>query len=252
MVINLLIFLSFCSSDNNWSKSLNEEGLRNNVKSIKLICYKANLVDDVIKRTDRYYLNVSGEDLRIDFDKKGRKIIAKYCSSGNETTVHQYFYPDSETKIDSVLYNKRLLSVCSYKYKKSRNIVELVRSDTTNKIVDKETFIYNSSNRLIEEMVYSTNNELQLIINYNYNENGNLAELLQFFPDGSSIGRWEYSYNQDGDISDEYIYENDGRLNTNRIYKYKYDSKKNWIEKTYYTTNNGTPFRLDVKSIDYY
>ena len=124
------------------------------------------------------------------------------------------------------------------------NIVKHRRYNGENYLHEDRVWIYDRKGNLIEEksLVPAFNGN----ITYKYDNRGNLVETVQQRDD--MVFKWTIVYNDIGLSTEESYYENEILVSRRT---FKYDSKKNWIEKTdyYYNWN-----RIDgvKRQIDYY
>lgn len=246
--------------------------LYGNVSSIKVSIH--NLVD-------RY-----GTESKGDFI--GSHTI-RLNSRGDVSSAHVYF-GEGVTEICTYNYDSqgRLLSVDSkdadsgsyegktvIKYGSNGEISQRSRYNADGSLYSRYMYTYDSNKRLIRETVYSSDGSLLYKTNYTYGSNGKLSTEICYDSDGSMSLKRTYVYdayknltrfttyesNGSKTYEETYSYNKSGYMTSSTeinnfysyktIYKYRYDSRGNIIEKRCYNGDAMIPDRIFTYTITY-
>ncbi|MFA7066239.1 MAG: hypothetical protein WC199_05595 [Dysgonamonadaceae bacterium] len=167
------------------------------------------------------------------YDNNGNMIEENYFSSGGSPdSKYLYKFDDNGNMIekysaynDQVLYRERL-----YIYDDNGKMIE---EQYFRRSVDrfhmKTLYKYSNNGKMIEESVFNSDESPSR--KFIYNENGNIIEYYYYNSEGFDSKNL-YKYDTNGNKIEENQFNSDGNLEWQRLYKYEYDYKGNWIKKT--------------------
>jgi len=162
-----------------------------------------------------------------------------YDENGNIIEEKEYRKDNIPVKITSRTFDRRNL-------KQSEQITEYNKWDT---VSYQRKYSYDSDLNLVEETEYQNDTVSVKTVN-KYFENGELQETRNE-PIGSVYAViTTRKFNEKGDLTEHSRKSGDKSNADLWMYKYKYDSIGNWIEKLEF--KNGEPLRIVKRSIEYY
>ena len=126
-------------------------------------------------------------------------------------------------------------------------IITYLGNDT---LTSQNLFYYNKNGDLIKTQMKVENDSIYTEVINKYFDNGNLRE-TQSIPAGNKNPLIiTQKYNKNGDGIEYSRKTKDGEINDIWIFNYKYDSNKNWVEKSIFKNNE--PLRIVKRKIQYY
>lgn len=234
MLLVLLFSAICCSTENSKDNSifggttkvdLERMNLNGNIKQIKEMEFLLLTKDSKYEKGsqvgcyDIYYFNERGNISQVNsfrspndgcgilihnYNERGLKTEIRFIpSSGPEYVEERFRYDRNNKVIEKIFLPEREDQVtANYIYKDDK--ISTIQYSIYNSPSSTETFIYNDKGRVLEKKEFATGSLLVSYV-YKYNNNGDVTEIKCFLPSGE--------------------------LDETRTYKYKYDSKGNWIEK---------------------
>lgn len=194
----------------------------------------------------------------IKFNKKGNpteKIF--YNSMGGIRTKYNYKYDKNGNLIEEVIIDeygnisaKREISYNS-KNDTSKVVIFKARKSTT----DKKVFEYYNDGKLKQKLHYDKNDAIYLKEIYTYKDS-RLDNVEYFDPEGKSINKVVFSYNNAGNLTEEkfpdyrqtFTYDSRNRLirseEKDKIRLHKYDDKNNMIDDQYFIEKTKRQFKI--------
>ena len=157
-----------------------------------------------------------------DAEKMTVKSIKNYSTDYSVQTIDYYDNSYSKIKSDWYRENGKLSSRTIFKYDKKGNIIEENIYTADGKLYEKTQNVFNKEGYKIEKITSDKSDQRNDYLKYD--DFGNIIE--------------EYS-NKKGILVNKYIY------------KYKFDSQNNWIERVSYV-NGELPVDFTERNIDYY
>lgn len=138
-----------------------------------------------------------------------------------------------------------------YKYDKNGDYIEIISyKDEEDTIPTKEIFIRDNKGNIIESKKYSYFGDSRTI--YKYDDKGNLIKDEYFFQEDTISTGNLYKYNIENDIIEKIHFDNQTKTKYIALkFKYKYDSKGNWIKRTDYK-EDGSIENIIKRKIKYY
>jgi len=217
--------------------------LNGKVKSI--ITLKHNSIvknGKVIKNKDTYALDrktyecfdLQGNMERsLVFDDREIRTVLCIPSYNSNNYVTGYKYYDSQDK---------LMSECLIQYLDSGNVIEDWGSSGKNSIE------YNLQKNTIVQLNYDAEDKLIWKDTYKYDSNANLIEFCNDLSKTISV------FNLFENCIEEIEYDSNDNFCKKRIFNYKLDQNKNWIEKKEFLIENNIqiPQTILVRKITYY
>ncbi len=165
----------------------------------------------------------------------------------------------------------------SYEYNNNGNILDYKTFKQDNSLNIHESYSYDTKGNLIEEIKYKPDGNIKMKLVYKYDENGNKITFEKHFNNQILFGTFFYKYDDAGNIIEEIRKDLNGELdykwdiNYNKkgliiekkvyktpslilekiiTFKYKYDSKRNWIQKIKF--QDGEPIYIFERRIEYF
>ena len=228
-----IAFLLFSCNQNNDESAYFDLNLHGEVNTLIEIEYMAfNYNDAVLKGT------VKSTEITL-FDRNGR-ITNKYYPQNGLFSKYEYVYDDRGNKVEEYKYlRNRLAYRYEYRYDEKRNMIESRTYSFDGPIISKYSHKYrfNEKGNVIEEKQYNSTGIHLFTNSSDYDALGNLLELtkIQHYNDGSSE-KEVTKYDVNGNVLEETSYNINGI--PYRKTSYKYDEKRNIVEKRHYRLNN--------------
>ncbi len=163
----------------------------------------------------------------------------RYDDNGNIIEENEFRKENVPVKITSRTFDQRNL-------KQTEQIKEYIKWDTLSYQIK---YSYDANLNLVEEIEYQNDTVSMKTIN-KYFENGGLQETRNLPIGGGYAVVTTRKFNERGDLTEHSRKASDNSNADTWIYRYKYDSIGNWIEKIEY--KNDKPLRMVKRSIEYY
>ncbi|MEC9208832.1 MAG: hypothetical protein VX762_00205 [Bacteroidota bacterium] len=259
------------------NNDINKNGLYGNIKSI------TSEQSQITEKFDGYAKNKNKKN----WGKYRSRSMNQYYTYNiyGLKRFNNYFLQDSHIifnkfgNIKSIdgFHNRQLVSNTIYEYDTNNILIsekwyeqkETLKYETIftyqdNGDLESKTFQYPNKDleaRLIHS--FDTNNNVRSLMvyktgkvheyhTYKYDSLNNLIESSQFNANGFLVIKSLCKYNNHNDIIERKIFEaNNAILKSHTTYQYKYDINNNWIEQVYYK-NDGIPYILVKRKIEYY
>lgn len=219
-----------------------------------------------------YSFNTDGNLLMFNRVVEGKiidKTIYEYDNVNNKR--YFYFYPEngSNDTIISILdengvllerkMNIPIIGKCTYKYiyndsERTYSKIHITSNDNgEDSTFLVETFFLDSNWNIYESYKFNRENKLLEKMTYEFDNKGNIIKYETYNEDQLLIKATKYNYNDRGDIIEDkfIIYQDDYESLDSHTFKYKYDSKGNWIKKTRYNMD-GSFSDITKREIEYY
>lgn len=219
-----------------------------------------------------YSFNTDGNLLMINRVVDGKiidKTIYEYDNINNKRYI--YFYPEngSNDTIISILdengvllerkMNIPIIGKCTYKYiyndsERTYSKIHITSNDNgEDSTFLVETFFFDSNWNIYESYKFNGENKLLEKMTYEFDNKGNIIKYETYNEAQLLIKATKYNYNDRGDIIEDkfIIYQDDYEGIDSHTFKYKYDSKGNWIKKTRYNMD-GSFSDITKREIEYY
>lgn len=275
IVITLILIISFVSCENKkeLNNDLKEFNLYGKVKQIKNKYYEANESFGEIGKGE-----FGGVIIKI-FNPDGNQVEEKnYNPDGsvNHKTIFKHNHKGLKT--EERPYNKdgNPFNYYNYSYNDADQILSKIWfNNSSNEIVQRETFEYDEKGNLITETTFSSNTIssvskykfddlgrkieynyfdnngfLKWIRKYNYDDNNRLLEDISIDSYSKEMTKKTgYRYDKFGNIIEENKYNSDSSLKERTVFEYEYDKNNNWIKKITY--NNEAPKYILEREIVY-
>lgn len=251
IISSMFVFAAFAQKQNNdWMRMK----LKGKVRSVKEVSYSAidkpgETQKQKGKRTDSlaYIFTNNGNLTELQtYNPDGslkEKINYKYDTKGNKIEEN-VFNPDGSLK-EKYTYK--------YEFYDNGNISNMKTYKQDGSLVFTFSYLYNDDGNMEENetTTYINSMTIRQKIRYSYNFRGNLAFAHTFNPDGSGILRSEvYTYDEDGNINEQYGINKAGERQKTYTYTYKLDKNLNWTEKR--TMENNVLTSIIKRIIVYY
>lgn len=208
---------------NKTQRTLEQSGIRGNVKSIETKTYYISRKSGEIKKGKlKYY------DLEI-YDEDGYRLSHNFRTSKYDMKV-LYKYDSNRNILKESVFEKEVLDYeMIYKYDSNENLIEeLVISPNDTYIIGTK-YEYDSKGKVIKEHI-SNSEDLDRVQVHKYDEEGKEIEFYSFCggePDSKNI----YKHDSKGNTIEIDYYDSEEKLIG--IHKYEYDSKGNKTEFVY-------------------
>lgn len=192
---------------------------------------------------------------KIQRDKKNRPV--KVIVYQNDT-IYYTAYEVKYDKNNNIIYERENKEngkpfIMRKKVYDKNNLIkkELVTQYfTLDSIYFENIFEYDKKSRLILKKENVTNDSTYFENKYFYYKNGKIKKLT-VMPKGMQYAKIKIiKFNKNGDVVESIKFSKKDKSKKIRTYKYKYDAKHNWIEKTEY--NNNKPIIITKRTIEYY
>ena len=219
-----------------------------------------------------YSFNTDGNLLMFNRVVDGKiidKTIYEYDNINNKRYI--YYYPENggNDTIISVLdengvlleriMNIPIIGKCTHKYiyndsERTYSKIHITSNDNgEDSTFLVETFFLDSNWNIYESYKFNGENKLLEKMTYEFDNKGNIIKYETYNEDQLLIKATKYNYNDRGDIIEDkfIIYQDDYEGVDSHTFKYKYDSKGNWIKKTRYNIDRSFSHAFKRK-IEYY
>ena len=219
-----------------------------------------------------YSFNTDGNLLMFNRVVDGKiidKTIYEYDNINNKRYI--YYYPENggNDTIISVLdengvlleriMNIPIIGKCTHKYiyndsERTYSKIHITSNDNgEDSTFLVETFFFDSNWNIYESYKFNGENKLLEKMTYEFDNKGNIIKYETYNEDQLLIKATKYNYNDRGDIIEDkfIIYQDDYEGVDSHTFKYKYDSKGNWIKKTRYNIDRSFSHAFKRK-IEYY
>lgn len=284
VIIVIMLLVGACTNN-----TKTDNNLKGNVKSIKTSSY------NVEERFGRYekggLTEIDGQASTIvEYYSKSKLVdsVATYDNNGTLTSMAFYSYEgDKMSDLKRYDGNGKLLVSFTYSYNKHSNEVELIeqydaknnercrveqkRSDDDPNITENTTYD-SRGNVNTSSRVKGVKKNGKLVEEISYDSDGNVKRVRRYSDEkmildsvvDDLVKHWEY--NQKGDVvywswgKDMYDYSRGTGIDFH--YSYEYDSKGNWIKRTWYGGRHDedeepdhsecTPVYIQERVIEYY
>jgi len=282
LIISIFVFITFSQTTNAQSKKKSDaeiEGFKGNIMSVMDKYYEEkrtffDLIPIKVELSNTFILynkegNLILEKENDDFTENNRDIsYYKYNNRGNCIEQIDSSYEDGRAY--SMLWqntynydiNGKIIEEYSYldgmfagkylyKYDKNGDYIEIISyKDEEDTIPTKEIFIRDNKGNIIESKKYSYFGDSRTI--YKYDDKGNLIKDEYFFQEDTISTGNLYKYNIENDIIEKIHFDNQTKTKYIALkFKYKYDSKGNWIKRTDYK-EDGSIENIIKRKIKYY
>jgi hypothetical protein len=180
------------------------------------------------------------------------------------TTKSIYTFDKNDNEIVTELYGvyDSLIGKMKYHYDANNRIKEIESTDSAGKFFSKSEFFRNEKNQIVKTIITEPNDKRERISHFGTSDlpesgkeldkNGetirswkleyNDADLVSvsstYYPDQTMNSQTLYLYNTNKDQIQASEKNYKGKIISQEFYKYKYDDKKNWVEKKVYDQNN--------------
>lgn len=184
------------------------------------------------------------------FDKNGR-IIDCSIQRGSELIVrNEYQYNETGYRTQIIDWKKdTIYSRSTYAYDFENAQVEEVVYETKPSMNFKSVHTY--FNGLIKTSIhYTFKGGIDARYEFEYDENGNIAQEKVFEGNGELISYATYTYDKNGNRITESFFDAKGVPESSRKYTYEYDKKGNWIKRIKYLKEK--PVYVFERKIEYY
>lgn len=168
------------------------------------------------------------------------------------------FYSDGEFDVYNYEYDSRGNLVCEhgndggekyrfeYKFDSKDNLIEQIEYDGKGNVeyYRKGEYEYDAKGNILELQIYDESNKLKQKDKFIYNEGGVLVAKVTSYYNGEKISgtrKFVYNYYSDGQVCDEQIYENEKQIGL-----ISYDKYGNTIDRTYYNESG------EITDVTYY
>lgn len=281
---SIFLFLTFLSqflwADNpkKIQSQLKDIGLKGNVKTYKLTPYKVVDYFGKIVKGDKQ--DFWSGDVVIVFNEKGYKTETnRYNKTGQLSQKIIYKYDAKGARTVRDVYNSygKIQMKFLYVYDTSGNKIAYNSYKPTGELVDTYTYKNDAKGRMIEEIWTKPDKTFGSRYTFNYDARGFMTETTQYTKSSTSLdNRTVYKYNKLGQLSEIEIYNDKNTLTKKNIityddkgnessiktfgasgefidekqYKYVFDDRGNWIERTEYV--NHFPKSIIEREITYY
>ena len=245
-LILLLVFISWTSS----LKKLNPfDGYNGNPKQVEEISYKINYFGNTTPIEKSVFKDVNF------FDAKGRKTkTVKYQPNGTTITdsIH-YSYDTSGNKIKEINYNKEgeVKFEYLYKYDSYNKEIEKVYGIGNKKTITKKT--YDRKNKKVDITGTKNNGSFKVHDIKTFNDNWDVIEHIKYDSIGHQKIRTEFGYDKNNNLNSTKLYDTNNTLFD--VLKTTYNGQNEMISTIGYNikdndTINKAPTRVEYKYDD--
>ena len=195
-----------------------------------------------------------------DFNLKGRVRTVEETTKYSDYEMKSIYSLNENDYILSieVYSNNSLFEKSEIKYDKNNITQEIIVFDSKGKEKSKSNFIKNNGNQIEKTIIKTSNGESVIIHNYEGNsefpnsgkeldENGKITRSWKLKyendlvsiqsncnPDGTIISETNFNYNENNDLVEVIEKDKNAEILNKQYSEYKYDDKKNWIERKLY------------------
>jgi len=122
-------------------------------------------------------------------------------------------------------YTNKFISNVIYKCDISGNLKERTVFNTSNDIIEREAYKYNSVNKKINYYKYNDNGKLSSMETYSYNNGGRLSESIGLDAMGKTVGKIIYKYDDNGALAEKLWVKASGEVNSRTKYLYNENNR---------------------------
>lgn len=282
LIISIFVFITFSQTTNAQSKKKSDaeiEGLKGEVMSVNEKYYiekriffglipikeESSYEHKIYNKEGKLVFEKDISDFREDnwnisyykYDNRGNcieQIDSNYEDGSYYSRLWQYTfnYDEKGNIIEKyVSLDGKHIEKYSFKYDNNGDYIEKISSKFDDEIPPiKEILIRDNKGNIIERKEYSYFGNHRYV--FKYDDKGNKIKEA-FYNQGDTLSSVSlFDYNEKNDIIEQidfFIYEIDTENNTLK-FKYKYDSKGNWIKQIVYI--NGSIEFIAKRKIEYY
>ena len=212
-----------------------------------------------------------------DFNLKGRvQNVEETIKYSDYEMKSIYSLNENDYVLSIEVYaNNSLFEKTEIKYDKNNITQEIIVVDSKGKEKSKSSFINNNENQIEKTIIKTSNGKSIIVHNYEGNsefpnsgkeshENGKVTRSWKlkykndlvfiqsnFNPDGTIISETTFSYNENNDLVEVIEKDKNSEILNKQYSEYKYDDKKNWVERKLYDTNKNL-VSTSIRKIKYW
>ena len=198
-----------------------------------------------------------------DFNLKGRVQKVEENTKYSDYEMKSIYYLNENDNVLSieVYSNNSLFEKSEIKYDKNNITQKIIVFDSKGQEKSKSNFIKNNGNQIEKTIIKTSNGKSLIIHNYEGNsefpnsgkeldENGKISRSWKLkyendlvsiqsncSPDGTIISETYFNYNENNDLVEVIVKDKNAEILNKQYSEYKYDDKKNWIERKLYDTD---------------
>lgn len=282
LIIILFVFLIFSQTTNAQSNKKSDaeiEGLRGKVMSVKdkyykegriffgLIPFKKEFSDEYKEFNKKGNLvfkdkpSYQGENYRdrefYKYNDKGDCIeisdtIYENVNKYSYLNRYEYIYDKKGNISEKKRYfNNKSSNDYFYKYDDKGNCIEMLSKVITDSSFSKHIYLRDTNGQMIVCQSYNMPDGINYKLVFALDNKGNIIKIESFFGDINKGNETLYIYNSERDVIVEVNYNNLDNYYYASTFKYKYDTKGNWIKKIEYN-EKGKIIKISKRKIKYY
>ncbi|MEZ4805319.1 MAG: hypothetical protein R2852_07510 [Bacteroidia bacterium] len=234
-----------CACSNNENSS--QKNFIGNIKSVIEKEYTIKIVNNTIQ-TDSFIHSIN-----LTYNRNGCLTRKQKFNSDKRLIIDNKMRINQSNKCEEIeCFNEKgeTIENIHYLYDDNNYLVFESTVDTSKIIVRQSMYINNEKGKLIRKIIYSNGDTPEKTIEYKYNKFKNTSEEHHFLKGSDHILHYYTKYDSQRNPTEFKLIDEFGETLENMSFSYKYDSKKNWINKIEY--HNGVPFRMFLRELKFY
>lgn len=269
LIISIFVFITFSQTTNAQSKKKSDaefHGLRgkvNYVKEIDVIEKKFIGLFTIVRENFAYdyYFNTNGnltKILRIEDGNITNQTLYKYDDRNNQRFLI-YTQEDKDKDTIENVYDENgvilktkgnLFGNSEYKYD-DKVVLQSITTSSSDGLFYIENYLIDKNGNPYECVRINKDNKMVERTTYDFDDNGNLLKTEYYNGNQFLVNTTIKKYNDKNDIIEENFNEYKRDYEYTSTFKYKYDSRGNWIKKTEYN-EEGKIVKITKREIEYY
>lgn len=208
--------------------------------------------------------SVDGWRTAYTYDAQGRLAEkAEHWRSGALRSRTTYGYDSKGNKIEEIVDDLRYpqdvgRTRWTYRYDDAGNMIEEARHRADGPPKERTTYVYDAHGRRSSTSIYEADGSLLVRYKHVYDAKGNKLEQANSGEDGIVFIRWISTYDAHGNRTRQVAQFPDGSSSGEEVGTYEYDSRGNWIKRTWSeslpgeTGSQSESAQVTTRAITYY
>lgn len=254
LLLSALFVISATASQAQGTNEVRLDGFSGQVQKVISTTYEAYLPnEETLQRGDVL------ERLQTVYSSNGQRKSMTYLSTEENIVFRTRYKHDAfgNTTLEQIVDNKeQVIGRTYYVYDQNLVLTETYVEDEERQIENRMQIRYDSQGRVSERRYNAPDNQIYRRESYTYDYDGTLQKTVVHDRQGHKLFelRYEYDSHRQPISLTTYDYTETEPEVYMTLFKYKYDSRGNWIQKTEYEVEDGhtTPQYITERSIQYF
>ena len=238
-ILSAVMFMSIFTamSAQNVTSEVKQDGFQSSVKSVYSTMYEAYYNDnDDLLRGDIL------ERLQTEYNSKGQRKNMIYLSTEEDIMFRSRYKHDGFgiTTLEQIVDNEEhVIGRTYFIYDENFVLTESYVEDAERQMENRILYKYDGQGRLSQRSFNDPKNEIYKREVYNYNFDGTILKTVTYGRDGHKMNEIRYENDDHKQVTSQTLYDY-SEPETEcfiTLYRYQYDNRNNWIQKTEYQVN---------------